>query len=173
MHKAYLSLGSNIADPSAQIAQAIQRLEKHVGQVVACAPLYLTKPVGFESENLFVNTAVCIHTHLTPEALLEQTQQIEQRMGRKEKSHNSLYKDRIIDIDILLYDHAIGTFLTKNQETLTLPHPHVCSRLFVLIPMCDIAPQLIHPVEKKNFTALLEAYLTQHPEEIKDIKRKG
>ena len=112
--------------------------------------MFVTEPVGFTSAHLFINMVVRLETTLTAIQVLKTTQQIEKELGRKKKSTNGIYHDRQIDIDILLYDEEI--ILTSS---LTIPHPHMKERRFVLEPMAQIAPQLIIPNETKTIAELL------------------
>lgn len=137
MAKAYLGLGTNIGDKKQNLCHAIDQIKAKIGNVCSLSSLYETAPWGFESENQFVNAALCVETTLTPEELLSTTQQIERELGRTHKSVNGIYHDRIIDIDILLYDD-----LTLCTPALTIPHPHMTERLFVMAPMAEIAPEL-------------------------------
>ena len=104
MHKVYLSLGSNIGNRRETILKAIEKIKELVGNVDCQSALYETEPWGFSSENMFINAAVRCITELTPRQVLETTQRIECELGRVHKSINAEYQDRIIDIDILLYD---------------------------------------------------------------------
>lgn len=137
MAKAYLGLGTNIGDKKQNLCHAIDQIKVKIGNVCSLSSFYETAPWGFESENQFVNAALCVETTLTPEELLSTTQQIERELGRTHKSVNGIYHDRIIDIDILLYDD-----LTLCTPALTIPHPHMTERLFVMAPMAEIAPEL-------------------------------
>lgn len=133
MHKVYLGLGTNLGDKEANIARAVNEIEELIGRVDRRSALYVTEPWGFASDNLFVNACVRCLTDLSPEALLASTQQIERTMGRTLKSVDGCYHDRIIDIDILLYDD-----ITYHSETLTIPHPLIEQRDFVKIPLREI-----------------------------------
>lgn len=133
MHTAYLGLGSNLGNKKHNIEQAIQHIEELIGAVERRSALLETEPWGFTSSNGFVNAAVCVSTQLTPRQLLEATQAIERTMGRTQKSTDGQYHDRIIDIDILMYDH-----LHINEPDLTLPHPLMHQRDFVMIPLREI-----------------------------------
>ena len=139
MHIVYLSLGTNLGDKEQNLLSAIQEIERRIGPVRAQSAFLATEPWGFESENTFLNAAVRVETELSPNALLRETQQIERDMGRTEKStvnrqlSTVTYHDRIIDIDILLYDG-----LHINTKKLTIPHPHMYERDFVLIPLKEI-----------------------------------
>lgn len=132
-HVVYLSLGSNLGHKEQNIRTAIKKIRELIGDVVRQSTLYVTAPWGFQSSNSFVNAAICCHTALAPMEVLRLTQQIEQAMGRKEKSCNGIYHDRIIDIDILLYDH-----LTLDTPQLKIPHPLMQERDFVKVPLREI-----------------------------------
>lgn len=132
-HTVYLGLGSNLGDKAANITLAVQYIEQQIGHVVRQSALYYSEPWGFESENDFVNAVVRCETTLTPHKLLRATQRIERQMGRKRKSKDGVYHDRIIDIDILLYDD-----LTVDTPTLKIPHPLMQQRDFVMEPLREI-----------------------------------
>lgn len=139
MHTVYLSLGTNLGDKEHNLVSAIKEIERRIGPVRAQSAFLTTEPWGFKSENTFLNAAVRVETKLSPNALLRVTQQIEREMGRTQKSSvdpqqsKVVYHDRIIDIDILLYDD-----LHINTKKLTIPHPHMHERNFVLIPLKEI-----------------------------------
>ena len=132
-HTAYLSLGTNLGDKEHNLLSAISEIERRIGPVKAQSAFLATEPWGFESQNTFLNAAIRIKTELSPLELLDETQQIERDLGRQQKSVNGQYHDRIIDIDILLYDD-----LHISTPRLTLPHPHMHERDFVLIPLKEI-----------------------------------
>ena len=135
----YLSLGTNLGDKEHNLVSAITEIERRIGPIRAQSAFLATEPWGFESPNTFLNAAIRVETELSPHALLKVTQQIERDMGRTQKSTvNSqlstvIYHDRIIDIDILLYDD-----LHIHTKKLTIPHPHMYERDFVLIPLKEI-----------------------------------
>ena len=133
MHTVYFSLGTNLGDKEQNLRCAISEIGRRIGTVKAQSAFLETEPWGFDSNNLFLNAAVCAETELPPYEVLYRTQQIEQAMGRTQKSQNGQYHDRIIDIDILLYDD-----LHIDTPTLTIPHPHMNERSFVLIPLNEI-----------------------------------
>lgn len=129
----YLALGTNLGDKEGNIREAIRRIGEMVGKVIRTSSMMITEPWGFESENTFVNAAVCVETVLSPRQLLAATQQIEHQMGRTKKSVDGEYHDRIIDIDILLYgDERI------NEPGLVIPHPRMHERDFMMIPLKEI-----------------------------------
>lgn len=133
MHKVYLSLGANLGDRRKTINQAIKQIEELIGTVVRQSALYETAPWGFSSDHLFMNAAVCSLTQLTPRQVLEAIQCIEKSLGRTHKSVDNEYHDRMIDIDILLYDD-----LTVDEPDLKIPHPLMYQREFVMLPLMEI-----------------------------------
>ena len=133
MHRVYLSLGSNLGNRKRNIREAIERIGERIGDVESQSSLYETKPWGYSSPNDFINACICVLTPLAPRQLLEATQCVEQEMGRTLKSQNGEYHDRIIDIDILLYDN-----LHINEPDLQIPHPLMEERDFVMVPLREI-----------------------------------
>jgi len=133
MHKVYLSLGTNLGNRKRNIREAIEKIEEQVGVVVRQSALYETKPWGFSSPNDFINACALVETLLAPRQLLEALQGIEKEMGRTLKSVNGDYHDRIIDIDILMYDD-----LMVNEPDLVIPHPLMEEREFVMVPLREI-----------------------------------
>ncbi len=152
MPTAYIALGSNLDDPRHQLLEAIRRMRIAGLQVYSIAPFVETHPVGFASEHLFLNSVVAVHTVATPEELLAQLQEIEREMGRRHKSHGGIYSDRVIDLDILIYDQRVVT-----TPELTIPHPRMCERAFVLQPLSYIAPELTIPTTGTTVAQLLGA----------------
>ena len=132
-HTVYFSLGSNLGDKEGNIREAISRIGELIGEVDRQSTLLATEPWGFESDNTFVNAAIRCTTSLSPFEILNITQNIERAMGRTLKSVDGQYHDRIIDIDILIYDDL---HITTPQ--LTLPHPLMKERDFVMIPLKEI-----------------------------------
>lgn len=126
-------MGTNLGDGRRNIADAVRLLGELVGTVVRTSSLYETEPWGFTSDNMFTNAAVCVETSLTPRGVLEATQAIERKMGRTRKSTDGRYHDRIIDIDILLYDD-----LHMDEPDLKIPHPLMHERDFVMLPLGEI-----------------------------------
>lgn len=140
MATVYLSLGTNIGNKEKQMNEAIERIEAQIGNVVSRSTFYVTEPWGFESENSFLNAAVKIETELSADEVLKETQNIEREMGRMEKSEEGKYKDRIIDIDILMYGTSI-----IDSPNLTIPHKFMKERRFVLEPLAEIASEVVIP----------------------------
>lgn len=149
-HLAYLSLGTNLGNKEENLNTAIRLIEEQIGDVVRLSAPYISEPWGFCSENKFLNCALALHTEFEPEGLLVVTQRIEQLMGRVHKSMDGQYRDRLIDIDILFYDA-----LVMHSPILTIPHPLLHRRMFVLKPLVEIAPTLRHPIFNKNILELL------------------
>ena len=132
-HSVYLGLGSNLGQKEENIRKAIELIGLRVGLVARQSSLITTEPWGFESDNQFVNAAVLCLTELSPREVLRATQKIEREMGRSNKSVGGNYSDRIIDIDILLYDE-----LRVDEPDLQIPHPLMLKREFVMIPLREI-----------------------------------
>ena len=147
---AYLGLGTNVGNKRRNMITAAALLAERGGDILALSGFYETEPWGFESENFFLNAAVKLKTSFSPLEVLQITQQIEKELGRTEKS-NGVYHDRIIDIDILLY----GDEVLQIPE-LTLPHPLMHERKFVMDPLAEIAPFVVHPVLKERIIDLKE-----------------
>lgn len=133
MHTVYLSLGTNQGDKAQNLTTAIAMIGSSIGPVVRQSAFLATEPWGFESCHEFLNCAICITTDCSPFDVLRLTQDIERQMGRTQKSVDGQYHDRIIDIDILLYDD-----LHINTPLLTIPHPLMHQRDFVMIPLKEI-----------------------------------
>lgn len=113
--------------------EAVTLLNEYVGEVTAASSFYESEPWGFDSPNKFINICVRVSTPLSPRQLLEATKNVELAMGRTEKSHAGVYKDRIIDIDILLFDD-----IHINDSDLIIPHPQMETRDFVMVPLREI-----------------------------------
>lgn len=146
----YLGLGTNIGNKRRNLITAAALLAERVGDVLALSGFYETEPWGFESNNRFLNAAVKLNTDYSPQELLVITQQIEKELGRTEKS-NGTYHDRVIDIDILLYDDEV-----LQTPELVLPHPLMHERKFVMEPLAEIAPFVQHPIFKESIMDLNE-----------------
>ena len=151
MARVCLSLGSNLGPRETYLRKALQALDKELGSLVKCSAFYETLPWGFSSDSLFLNAAACFDTLLSPEEVLAVTQQIEKSLGRKEKSRQGQYADRCIDIDILLYDDRV-----IETPDMILPHPHMAERMFVLEPLAEIMPHMLHPQLRKTILQLKE-----------------
>lgn len=149
----YLSLGSNLGDRKTLLSTAVARLEQRVGRLFAHSSFYETEPWGFDSDHLFLNISVGIYTKMQPLEVLKECKNIEMEMGRS-PSIRGVYEDRPIDIDLLFY----GDWVIE-APLLVLPHPKLHLRRFVLDPLCEIAPDFMHPVLKKTIRELKERLL--------------
>ena len=149
MTTVYLSLGTNIGNRNENLTRAIELLSLALGPYTALSSFIETAPWGFESKNGFLNCTVAYETELTPLELLDITEGIERELGRTTKSTGGKYHDRIIDIDILLYGNE-----TVATERLTIPHPLMHLRDFVLEPLAQIAPDVLHPTIAKSIREL-------------------
>jgi len=143
----HLGLGSNLGDCRGSIEKAIVFLQS-CGRVLKRSSVYETTPLGMPGAGLFLNMVLALESQLAPLELLARCREHEAAQGRD--LENSHYKDRPIDIDILL----AGDLVLAAPE-LTVPHPRMCERGFVLVPLFEIAPKLVHPVEKVSVTHLL------------------
>ena len=133
----YFGIGTNLGNRDANLQTALQLLEERVGEQLACSSVYRSAPQGFVSDNEFANIVAVYETEYSPEEVLLLTQQIEREMGRTRKSVNGVYHDRVIDIDLL---QAIlnSKAIIQNSSTLTLPHPRMQERDFVMIPLREV-----------------------------------
>ena len=147
-HAIFLLLGSNLGDRMKQLEEATAIISKTIGSVVLQSSTYETEPWGFSAEDKFLNKAIRAMTFLLPEEIMEKINEIEKMFGRERQ--NEGYSSRTLDIDILFYDDLI-----LDQEGLKIPHPRLQDRRFVLIPLNEIAPRLVHPSLKKTIEELL------------------
>lgn len=145
VYSLFLSLGSNLGDKEENIIKAYKKIEKQIGEIKSSSAFFYSSPVGFKSNNNFVNTTCEVITDIDINKAFAITQLIEKEIGRAEKSLYNQYSDRIIDIDIILAGDMV-----MNTPKLTIPHPRFHERNFVLTPLCEIAPDVIHPVLKKS-----------------------
>ena len=150
-----MSLGTNLGDKEKNLRDAVHKIEEQIGKVISLSAFYMTAPWGFESDNSFLNAAACIETELLPLEVLQKTQEIERGLGRTHKSAGGVYSDRLIDIDLLMYDDLILSATSPSGAELNLPHPWMAERDFVMKPMAEIAPELVHPVLGKTMSLLL------------------
>lgn len=132
-HMVYLGLGTNLGDKQKNLNDAIRMLGNQVGEVEKVSSVIETEPEGFKSDNMFLNAVVKVRTALSPFEILDITQDVEKSLGRKEKSSNGIYHDRVIDIDILLYDD-----INISTPRLVIPHPRMTQREFVMTPLAEI-----------------------------------
>jgi deoxyguanosine kinase len=145
----YLSLGSNLGSKLENLQRAVNLINNAVGHVIKVSSVYRTKSWGFEGDD-FYNMCIEISSSLNPEKMISTVLGIEQKMGRERNSGKG-YNDRLIDIDILLFDDEIIFF-----NDLKVPHPEMLNRKFVLVPLTEIAPNVIHPIVKKTILICLQ-----------------
>ena len=146
MAKAYLGLGGNVGDTKAYLARALGQLGE-LGTIEAVSSFYKTEPVGLKEQSDFLNCALVLATELSPQELFIEVKKIEKEIGRTPSVKDG---PREIDIDILLYDDVV-----VQTETLTIPHPRMHERAFVLVPLSEISSDVVHPVFKKTSSELL------------------
>jgi 2-amino-4-hydroxy-6-hydroxymethyldihydropteridine diphosphokinase len=151
MKKAFISLGTNIGDRNKNLAKAIQYINVGIGHIIDLSGVYETEPWGFESSDKFLNMVIEVLSDLTPEEMLPKCLEIEQLLGRVRSTENG-YISRTIDIDILFFADVV-----ISSDLLTIPHPHIADRRFVLEPLAEIAPDYVHPILGKNMKELLNA----------------
>ncbi len=146
--RAYVALGSNMGDRLAFLRSALTALHgAEQVELISVSDAYETEPQGYTDQAHFLNAACSVHTSLPPQTLLELLQQIENDHQRQRHIH---WGPRTLDLDLLLYGEQ-----KWDTHSLTLPHPHICQRDFVLVPLCQIAPQLLHPQSGRPFTSYL------------------
>lgn len=147
MSLVYLCLGGNIGDTQQYLDKSIAEIERCIGPVCCKSAVYETEPWGFSAEQMFLNQVVAVRTELEPHGILARCQQIEDELGRVR--HGKGYESRCIDIDIVFIDSII-----METADLKVPHPLMHKRRFVLDPMCEIAPNFVHPVLNKTMMEL-------------------
>lgn len=166
MKEAYIALGSNIPPKADYLEKSISRLEAQGDiEVLQASPIYETVPVGYTEQSDFLNMVAHIQTSLSAFKLLEVCQEIEQELGRE---RTIKWGPRTIDLDILLYNQE-----NIETEQLVIPHPRLHERAFVLVPMAELAPNLIVPVINKSVSDLLAALAAEEKEGIAKWKPKN
>ena len=148
MSLVYLILGGNRGNRREIISSAIDLVTSKIGLKISASTLYESEPWGFTSE-LFVNQVIAIKTNMSPEEILSASQQIEVQLGRIR--NRAGYEARTIDIDLLYYDSVV-----LDSPDLTIPHPHIADRRFVLVPLAEIAPDYIDPLSGKKVIEMLQ-----------------
>lgn len=148
-YTAYIGFGSNLGDRAGNCIRGIEAIDRSKGCCVEKhSPLYETEPVGYEEQRWFVNGVVKLRTDLEPETLLDRLGSIERELGRQPTAIR--FGPRVLDFDILLFED----FIVKTEK-LTIPHPELYKRRFVLKPLADIAPDIVHPVLEERIITLL------------------
>ena len=151
METAYLLFGSNMGNKTALFDQACTYINNRCGRIVATSSAYESEPWGFDAEEWFLNRVIVLETELAPERLLLELLEIERELGRVRHPEHAGYCSRTADLDILYYgNHVI------NTATLTVPHPRLHLRRFTLVPLCEVAPDLMHPAFGLTQTELLQ-----------------
>ena len=160
MARVFLSLGSNVGDRLANIQQAVSLLSMtEKVKIVKSSSFYETEPWGNKNQNWFVNAAIAIDTDLTPMELLNLCQSVEKQLGRV-RIENKKWSERVIDIDILMYNNEIISI----EDKLIIPHAYMHKRAFVLVPMLEVKSDLIHPVLNKTISELYDEL--EYPEDV-------
>jgi 2-amino-4-hydroxy-6-hydroxymethyldihydropteridine diphosphokinase len=165
IHSAFIAIGSNLSTPASQVIRAFQAIEKlPKTKLVKQSSLYKTAPVGYDNQPDFINAVAEVDTALAPQELMSELLLIEQTFGRERPFPNA---PRILDLDLLLYDD-----LVLHTEMLTLPHPRMHTRAFVLLPLAEIAPDLNIP-QHGNVVKLAEPYMNKSADENQSIEKIG
>ncbi|MGI8580555.1 MAG: 2-amino-4-hydroxy-6-hydroxymethyldihydropteridine diphosphokinase [Chitinophagaceae bacterium] len=161
MNLAYLLIGGNLGDRICNLGIAKSLIEKQLGDIVSVSSIYETAPWGINEQPDFFNQVLLIKTKLSPDKIMRSILSIEKKMGRVRSQKNA---SRIIDIDILFFNDEV-----IKLKNLTIPHPEIQNRKFVLIPLHEIAPDIIHPVFKQSIKNLLQA--SKDKLEVKPLSR--
>ena len=152
-HTAYLALGSNLGDKEANLRRALELVQQRGVEVVKTSSFICTEPYGVTDQPQFLNGVCEVRTSLEPLELLHTLLDIEQEMGRVRLRH---WGERNIDLDLLLYEDVV-----LDTEELKLPHPDMQNRDFVLLPLAEIAPELVHPILQKSIEELSNLYISK------------
>ena len=151
METCYVLFGSNMGDKNGIFAQACLYINNRCGRILKVSASYESEPWGFDAEEWFLNRVVVIETAMDPEKLLCELLDIERELGRERHPEVEGYTSRTADLDILYFGSRVIC-----TETLTVPHPRLHLRRFALLPLCEVAPDLVHPVFRLTQTELLE-----------------
>ena len=148
----FILLGSNLGDRERLVNQACRMMGERCGEIVAKSRLYESEPWGFKSEHWFLNQVVVLDTEMSPDDLMDELLAIEKELGRDRTTPHEGYVSRPIDLDILYW----GEDLVVEKQHVIIPHPRLHKRRFTLLPLCDVAPDYIHPILKKTNRQLLD-----------------
>ncbi len=151
LESVFVLLGSNLGDRELLVNQASKMIGERCGKIVAKSRLYESEPWGFKSEHWFLNQVVKVETAFSPDALMEVLLEIEKELGRDRSVPHEGYVSRPMDLDILYFGNEI-----IDTQMVNAPHPRLHERRFTLLPLCDIAPDYVHPVMKKTNLQLLD-----------------
>jgi 2-amino-4-hydroxy-6-hydroxymethyldihydropteridine diphosphokinase len=149
MKRVFLGIGTNLGNRGNNLKEAVARIAENIGPIMKSSSVYETEPWGFQASDEFLNMVVMVETKLTPSGLLGRILMIETLLGRVRDEKQ--YTSRVIDIDILFYEDQI-----IDEKSLKIPHPLMHERRFVLVPLCEIDPEMVHPVLKKTVASLLK-----------------
>ena len=149
MHQVFLGIGGNTGNKQDNFSKVYTFIKNELGEIIKRSSVYETPPWGFQSDENFWNQVLLIETGFPPEEVLKKTAEIENRFGRKRRTAG--YTSRKMDIDILYFDE-----LVLEAKNLTIPHPQIANRLFVLVPLAEIAPEFMHPQLKITSLQLVE-----------------
>lgn len=147
----FVLLGSNLGDRELLVNQAYKMMDKRCGEIVAKSRLYESEPWGFQAEYWFLNQVIVLKTTLSPDDLMRKLLSIEKELGRDRSQPHEGYVSRPMDLDILYYGSEI-----IDTQMVTAPHPRLHQRRFTLLPLCDVAPDFVHPTMKKTNLQLLD-----------------
>ena len=148
----FILLGSNLGDRQLLINQACEMIEERCGRIVSKSRLYESEPWGFKSEHWFLNQVVVLDTEMSPDDLMDTLLAIEKELGRDRTTPHEGYVSRPMDLDILYW----GKDLIVEKQHVIVPHPRLHKRRFTLLPLCDVAPDYVHPILKKTNRQLLD-----------------
>lgn len=150
MNIVFLGIGTNLGDREGNLKDSVSAIKEHIGPIVKMSSVYETEPWGFEAKNDFLNMVVKVETNLNPSGVLGAILMIETLLGRIRGEKQ--YVSRLIDIDIILFGDQV-----LDEKSLKVPHPLLPERKFVLLPLYEIEPELVHPFLKRSIESLLES----------------
>ena len=148
----FILLGSNLGDRQLLVSQAWSMMDERCGKIIAKSRLYESEPWGFKSEHWFLNQVVVLDTEMSPDDLMDALLAIEKELGRDRTTPHEGYVSRPMDLDILYW----GEDLIVEKQHVIVPHPRLHKRRFTLLPLCDVAPDYVHPILKKTNRQLLD-----------------